>query len=361
MVRHNRRPQTCGTVDCIKSLAGSLRYTGYIQGLQETYKKTPIPCQIETKAPQEGSFIFTRTRTQHKSTPHRDPCNFPETLKKPQPGNLWPALQDKAAQDSLKPPRSNITLGDLRIDPFRTSYGWDFDAPFEETKRIRSPMRNKDLAASEIPLRDHYASAFNRVGEERLMKMIVRMRERLEAKLGNANNNAFKMRKLFKMYDKEKSGLIQLEDFRMMTESFGMQLDDDSLLALYCVYDPDGTGCLRYEDLMSQLLDPDYFALYVGNVDNTQARVDAMEADRRADTIVSKFAHPPGEMRAVFESLDDAKAGRLPRKEFAAACAVLGVVLTPTEFDDVAGGPAEGEVDYWAFLERFRGEAKAGE
>jgi hypothetical protein len=28
-----------------------------------------------------------------------------------------------------------------------------------------------------------------------------------------------------------------------MTESFGMQLDDDSLLALYCVYDPQVRGC----------------------------------------------------------------------------------------------------------------------
>ena len=145
--------------------SNTFRYSGYIQGLQETYKKTPIPCQIETKEPSVGSFIFTRTRTAHKSTPHRDPCNFPENLKKPQPGNLWPALQEKAAQDSLKPPRSNITVGDLRIDPFRTSYEADFDAPFEEAKRIRSPMRNKDLAASEISLQDHYASAYNRVGE----------------------------------------------------------------------------------------------------------------------------------------------------------------------------------------------------
>ncbi len=27
---------------------------------------------------------------------------------------------------------------------------------------------------------------------------------------------------------------IGIEDFRVMTESFGMQLDDDSLLALFC-------------------------------------------------------------------------------------------------------------------------------
>lgn len=56
----------------------------------------------------------------------------------------------------------------------------------------------------------------------------------------------------------------------MMTESFGMQLDDDSLLALYHVYDPDATGSLQYESLMRQLLDPDYFSLYVGKTNENK-------------------------------------------------------------------------------------------
>lgn len=38
--------------------------------------------------------------------------------------------------------------------------------------------------------------------------MISTMRERMSAKLGNSNDNAFKMRKLFKMYDKQDSGLV---------------------------------------------------------------------------------------------------------------------------------------------------------
>ena len=119
--------------------------------------------------------------------------------------------------------------------------------------------------------------------------MIQHMTERLAGKIGNANNNAFMLRKLFKMYDTAntgqviRSGLtwsashhtlhaaasesqawdawrlkqrpagghvhcehtqavsekqcaclqIEIEDFRAMSESFGMQLDDDSLLALY--------------------------------------------------------------------------------------------------------------------------------
>jgi hypothetical protein len=82
---------------------------------------------------------------------------------------------------------------------------------------------------------------------------------------------------------------IHFEDFRMMGESFGMQLDDDSLLALYHVYDPDGTGCLAYEQLMGKLLDPDYFALYVGAVDNTQGRVDAQATDRMRQGLVKRF------------------------------------------------------------------------
>lgn len=40
---------------------------------------------------------------------------------------------------------------------------------------------------------------------------------------------------------------IHYEDFRNFSESFGMQLDDDSLLALYFVHDPEG----RYAHLVA--------------------------------------------------------------------------------------------------------------
>jgi hypothetical protein len=77
------------------------RYTGYIQGLQETYKKTPIMAQVETKTPGEESFIHTRTCSPPNTTYHsmqRDPCNFSENFKKPEVDNLWPRLQERAAQ-----------------------------------------------------------------------------------------------------------------------------------------------------------------------------------------------------------------------------------------------------------------------
>lgn len=87
------------------------RYTGYVQGLQETYKKTPVMAQLETKKPGDESFIHTRTSSPPRTTiatMQRDPCNFEENFKKPDMEILWPRLQDKAAQ--VAAPCQIITL-----------------------------------------------------------------------------------------------------------------------------------------------------------------------------------------------------------------------------------------------------------
>lgn len=141
------------------------RYTGYIKGLGETYRKTPVMAQVETRTPEPSSFLFTRT-VHPKAEPAKDPCNNESSWRdKGEPDNLWPILQAKAAQDSAKPPISNITLGDQRLNPFLTSYGVDFGAPFANHSRLRSPMRNKEIATTTTDLRAYYASSFNRVGE----------------------------------------------------------------------------------------------------------------------------------------------------------------------------------------------------
>ncbi|KAF8071076.1 elmoA [Scenedesmus sp. PABB004] len=400
-------------------------YTGYVQGLQEVYKKTPVMAQLETKAPGEESFLHTRTASPPRSTHQsmqRDPCNFEENFKRPELDNLWPRLQERAAQDSFKPPCSNIALGDERVSPFTTSYSTDFLAPFEAHARLRSPMRNKDLAATQTSLKEHYASSFNRVGEARLAKMLSTMRERLSAKLGNSNDNAFKLRKLFKMYDKKEAGLIHYEDFRMFSESFGMQLDDDSLLALYHVYDPHGrhdtaqrqlqaprpagaradaaaaprrSGFLAYEEIVRQLLDADYYAMFSpAGVDNTQARararrgpagrghagegrrgrlrargrprpqalVDAQATAALVANLRKRVNGGTADMVAVFQSFDADGSGLLPAKAFQAGCAALGVVLSPKEAAwpccalDTTGGAMSS-----AAARRRRGRAAAGE
>ena len=76
--------------------------------------------------------------------------------------------------------------------------------------------------------------------------MIATMRERMAAKMANRNDNAFAVRRLIKAYDTSGAGAVHFDDFRAFCDAFGMQLDDDSLLALYHVHDPAGTGAVGW-------------------------------------------------------------------------------------------------------------------
>jgi Ca2+-binding EF-hand superfamily protein len=334
-------------------------YSGHVQGLQETFKKTPIIAQLETKDPDMESFIHTRTNVSPKITHGqtiRDPCNDPSNFKKAQPGILWPGLQETAIQECIKPPTSNIAVGDMRIDNFRTSYLADFKAPFHAQERVRSPNRNEDLAKTTANLKDIYRSSYNRVGEKRLQKMITTMRERMEAKMGNSNNNAFRVRKLFLVYDKEKTGLVNYEDFRQMCESFGMQLDDDSLLALYCIFDPDGTGYMYYTDLVQQIMHPDSFAFYLGYVDNSQEHSDAVKRKATLQGVHKKIVPIASELENLLKTFDAGSHGVLSEHDVLSGCAALGVVLSENELKalmTLAKRNENGMVDYAHFTSLF--------
>lgn len=327
-------------------------FTGHIHGINETYKKTPIPCQEETTQPHDHSFIHTRTELQYVTTRRenvRDPCNNEENFKKPKPGNVWPNLQERATQDSFRPPVSNIALGDSRISPFKTSYNYDFKAPFDKHARIRSPNRNEDLAKTTSSLTDFYKSAFDRVTGKSVQKMITRMRERMDAKCGNSNDNAFRIRKLFLAWDKDNTGMVHLEDLRQMCESFGMQLDDDSILALYYVYDPEGTGYLAYMDLVQHLMHPDTFNYYIGAVDNSQQAADTKHTQTLLSSVGKKFVPVVAELQPVLASFDSDKTGYLSRHDVICGCAALGVVISASEFESmlpVLQVNSEGKIDY---------------
>lgn len=239
-------------------------YTGYIRGVGETFAKTPVMAQLETREPPPDSFLYARSKAPPETSATdaaRDACSSADAHGPSTHHDvLWPRLQQQARQERVKARASNISLGDSRLHSHGTSYRSDFAAPLAAGATLRSPLQNKDLKAAD--LRHIYHSAFNRIGPERLESMLEAMRERLAGKMGNANNNAFKLRKLFKMWDSTGSGRIYIEDFRVMTESVGMQLDDDSLLALFSRHDLEATGTLDYSALMRNLLDDDMYALY---------------------------------------------------------------------------------------------------
>lgn len=126
-------------------LMGFDRYTGYVEGLKETYKKTPILCQKECHEPEEGSFMFTRTKTQSNLETGRDPCN--ETTKKPQPDVLWPNLQDHAAQEMFRPPQSSVSLGNglVRKAVLSSCYGLQEIAVLTRSRRLTDSILTRLL------------------------------------------------------------------------------------------------------------------------------------------------------------------------------------------------------------------------
>ena len=134
-----------------------------------------------------------------------------------------------------------------------------------------------------------------------------------------------------------------------MCESFGMQLDDDSLLALYYVYDPEGTGYIAYMDLVKHLMHPDTFCYYVGRVDNSQKAADEAWVRTLLGLVGRKFAPVVSDLVPVLRAFDTAGSGFLAQVDLRAGCAALGVVVSEKEFESllpVLKTNAAGEIDY---------------
>ena len=174
---------------------------------------------------------------------------------------------------------------------------------------------------------------------------------RVHVQMGNHNNNAFKFRKLFQMFDKGKTGQVHYEDFRNMCETFGMQLDDDLLLALCCVYDPEGTGFLSYHSLASKLMDPDCYALYINDVDLSQGKVDELLMTSQLKAVKTKYSHIVPDLSKILQGFDKEASGFCSKQEVLGACASLGLVLTSKEFSGLSAGcsDASGSVNYTEF------------
>ncbi|KDD74011.1 hypothetical protein H632_c1653p0 [Helicosporidium sp. ATCC 50920] len=107
-----------------------------------------------------------------------------------------------------------------------------------------------------------YRSALTRIGSHRIVEIHQSMAGRLWSKLSNRGDCAFRLRQLFRKHDLANSGRISIENFRVATEEFGMQLDDDALLALFSQYDTQCTGYIPYHQLMQNLLDKDDYLKY---------------------------------------------------------------------------------------------------
>ena len=64
-------------------------------------------------------------------------------------------------------------------------------------------------------------------------------------------------------------------------------------------YDPQATGVIDYQALMKQLLHSDYYALYLGTVDNTQNTLDATSTFNMITSLKTQFAAQSQKLKQV--------------------------------------------------------------
>ena len=62
------------------------------------------------------------------------------------------------------------------------------------------------------------------------------------------------------------------------------------MLSCLLQYDPQASGVIDYQALMKELLHSDYYALYLGSVDNTQNTLDATSTYNMITNLKTQFA-----------------------------------------------------------------------
>lgn len=69
---------------------------------------------------------------------------------------------------------------------------------------------------------------------------------------------AFSLRKAFKIFDRDGSGDIDPDEFKLAMLSWGLTFTDRQILALFGSYDEDCSGALDYYEFMDKVLEADY-------------------------------------------------------------------------------------------------------
>lgn len=64
-------------------------------------------------------------------------------------------------------------------------------------------------------------------------------------------------------------------------------------------YDPQASGVIDYQALMKELLHSDYYALYLGSVDNTQNTLDATSTFDMITNLKTQFAAQAHKLQQV--------------------------------------------------------------
>mmetsp|Transcript_22533 Transcript_22533/g.31358 ORF Transcript_22533/g.31358 Transcript_22533/m.31358 type:complete len:418 (-) Transcript_22533:180-1433(-) len=346
-------------------------YTGHVNSIYETIGSTPVVAQ--RKAFFRNGTEMDPTAVEHVKEPHRDPCNKVEGLCATHgPEVLWPQLAAPGEMRRKGENGSSLILGDRRyIQPF-THYK-DIHVHPQLQSSLWKPAQNiKDhpfqLAAMEPEERAMiYEKMLAKVGETRLLHLEDNLRLRFAAKLNTASNcNGFKLIKLFQNFDVDKTGTLEIHEFRKAMNSYGLQLPEEAEIAMFAKFDVDNNGTLDYKEFIAHFVDPEYLDLGFSSLKSQTDRVAerqqtmdhsvALAQKKLKDRFQQLTSTNSGTMtKDIFRRMDVNKNGVVSREEFGAGMSSLNVEFSDMELDHIflKFDPNGNGLSYAEFVDAF--------
>jgi hypothetical protein len=94
-------------------------------------------------------------------------------------------------------------------------------------------------------------------------KRIVAIKNAMHRKIDQSiTGGPFQLRRSFRQFDRDASGMIDLENFRnTLKDYFSMDASEEEVTALFAVYDTDYNGALDYKEFCNVIIEPDFKAV----------------------------------------------------------------------------------------------------
>jgi len=134
-----------------------------------------------------------------------------------------------------------------------------------------------------------YSEAYRKVGGS---VAVQRMEEDVRSKLlQRTRGGAFRLRKAFKLFDRDGSGDMDPGEFQRALEWFGVgSVTEDQVLSFFGIYDHECTGALGYYEFISQILGEDFVGFKEEPKKNTHKRWRHVCETPRDSTLTSRTA-----------------------------------------------------------------------
>jgi len=146
---------------------------------------------------------------------------------------------------------SNIAFGDERMWVPKSTNQFVYGKKTEEAV-LMSPEKRAQLNSRQRK----YDAAKRKVAPNRINKIKNEMHAKIDQSM---TGGPFQLRRAFRQFDRDASGLISLSHFRAtLKDYFSMAVSEDEITALYAVYDVDCNGGIDYKEFCTLIMEPDF-------------------------------------------------------------------------------------------------------